>query len=262
MKTSTGHSTTTKSAAAKTTGRSSARRASRGAGSRQPRRPNDRAPSSTPSSKSSRSGTSSGYEYDLDALQEREPWAVQEWIVSQQPFLRRVLVHHGVQKGELAELTQEVFCRAIESLPSFSGKSKITTWLYSIARHVAYSRSRKEQRQQEMEPKDLMYMSASHGEGGAEAFTPGDGGGGTNSDDPWIETVRNEKRSLIERGLEQLPDHYAEIIRLRDLQEQSTAETATALSISRGNARVRLHRARKKLRKVLGPYFTGDRAAP
>jgi RNA polymerase sigma-70 factor (ECF subfamily) len=204
-------------------------------------------PSTT--AKPSSSTTPSSQSYDLQALQAREQWAVQEWIVSQQPFLRRVLVHHGADPDDLPELVQEVLCRAIEALPDFRGNAKITTWLYSIARNVAYSRARKRTRRTAMGPEDLAQTSAKH-RTRAESTGERDPW-----DDPWTVAVSREKSALIERALDELPDHYAEVIRLRDLDEQSTAEAASAIGISRVNTRVRLHRARKALREVLQPYF-------
>jgi len=41
------------------------------------------------------------------------------------------------------------------------------------------------------------------------------------------------------------------VVQLRDLEEQSTTETAEQLGLTEVNVRVRLHRARKKLREHL-----------
>jgi RNA polymerase sigma-70 factor (ECF subfamily) len=48
-----------------------------------------------------------------------------------------------------------------------------------------------------------------------------------------------------------LPDHYRRVVQLRDLEEKSTTETAEQLGLTEVNVRVRLHRARKQLRKHL-----------
>ena len=66
---------------------------------------------------------------------------------------------------------------------------------------------------------------------------------------------RAERRALVHAAIEQLPDDYRTIVTLRDIEELSTAETARILEISEGAARVRLHRARQALRKLLDGYF-------
>lgn len=46
-------------------------------------------------------------------------------------------LHHLAGPGDLDDLTQETYLRALRSLPSFAGRSSARTWLYTIARRVA-----------------------------------------------------------------------------------------------------------------------------
>ena len=46
-------------------------------------------------------------------------------------------LHHLAGPGELEDLTQETYLRALRSLPGFAGRSSARTWLYTIARRVA-----------------------------------------------------------------------------------------------------------------------------
>lgn len=192
---------------------------------------------------------SSDLSADLDALRNREPWAVETWLLSQQPALERILIHLGASPDQVPDLVQEVFIAAIESLPSFRGDAKITTWLYSIARNIVYARSRRSSREKTLEPTDLDYALAMH------RARPETDEKSARWESPSDQVVQREHREVIDRALGRLPDHYATIIRLRDLQGYSTAETADRLDLTRVNVRVRLHRARTSLGELLQPYF-------
>jgi len=66
---------------------------------------------------------------------------------------------------------------------------------------------------------------------------------------------RKEVRQMLQRAITSLPDKYREVFVLRDVEELNIAETAAALSITVGNAKVRLHRARMMLQKQLTPLL-------
>ena len=72
---------------------------------------------------------------------------------------------------------------------------------------------------------------------------------------PQKQTERTERKSLVHRAIAQLPDDYREVITLRDIEELPTDEVAETLGISNGAVRVRLHRARQALRKLLDGYI-------
>jgi RNA polymerase sigma-70 factor (ECF subfamily) len=182
---------------------------------------------------------------DLHALQQREAWAIRRWIYAERTYVRCVLARHGTDEDELADLVQEVFYQAIRSLPSFQGNAKVTTWLYSIARNVAYSHQRDAKSHRRL-TEDLLRHLQSDATSRRSLNAGFDG--------PREDTIRRERSTMIDTALDDLPSHYAEIIRLRDLEEQSTTEAAEALGITEVNARVRLHRARKALRDRLQGY--------
>jgi len=64
-----------------------------------------------------------------------------------------------------------------------------------------------------------------------------------------------ELGELIQKALNKLPTQYKTIIILRDMEGLSTEDTAELLGMSAGAVRVRLHRARQALRKILDEYL-------
>jgi RNA polymerase sigma-70 factor, ECF subfamily len=59
------------------------------------------------------------------------------------PFVWRVLAGLGVPESRLEDAAQDVFVVVHGKLSEFEGRSKLTTWLYSIARHVALEERRR-----------------------------------------------------------------------------------------------------------------------
>jgi len=189
-------------------------------------------------------------EAELEALRNRDPRAVQEHIYGNKDFLRSVLRRYTETEETAQDLLQETFFQALRSLPDFRGESKLTTWLYSIAKNVALARYRKDKRRSPLEEETLTRVAARSGEKA--------GGGTYASWNPVEETTRNEETSLVHEALEELSENYREIIELRDLEELSTKEVADRLGLTRVNVRVRLHRARQKLEEILDGRFDSD----
>jgi RNA polymerase sigma-70 factor (ECF subfamily) len=66
---------------------------------------------------------------------------------------------------------------------------------------------------------------------------------------------RKEIREMLRAAIKSLSPIYREVVLLRDVEELSTEETATALTISTTVVKVRLHRARIMLQKQLAPQL-------
>ena len=183
----------------------------------------------------------------LEALRNRDPQAVQQYVYGNKDFLQGVLRRYTETEETAQDLLQETFFQALRSLPDFRGESKITTWLYSIAKNVALARYRKDKRRSPLEEETLTHVAARDGKKAS--------GGPFTSWNPIEETTRNEEATLIREALDELSENYREVIELRDLQELSTKEVAEQLGLTRVNVRVRLHRARQKLAEGLNGRF-------
>ena len=184
---------------------------------------------------------------ELEALQNRDPDAVERHIYEQRQLITAVLMRYTKDPQTAQDLLQETLYQAIRSLPSYRGDSKVSTWLYSIARNVALQRLRKTDRYSHHDGEQLGRMAARATPTGTPADTP-------DPSSPDSDTVRSEEDHLLHEALDELPESYRQIIALRDLNELSTREVAETLGITRVNVRVRLHRARKRLRDKLEPH--------
>jgi RNA polymerase sigma-70 factor (ECF subfamily) len=164
------------------------------------------------------------------------------------PYERSVYVmalSYMKNEADAEDVAQETFVRAFRKLSSFRAESKFSTWLMSITINEARSRLRR-QTLIRMEPLDQL---PDEDKGISPALLR-----------DWREIPsevleREEIRNLIQRAVEQLPDIYREVFLLRDLEELTVSETAETLNISVPSVKVRLHRARMMLQKLLAPQL-------
>ncbi len=184
---------------------------------------------------------------DLPLLLEGNKKEFEKVVRQESERLYRVLLRYVRDKDEAQSIMQETFLQAYESLDSFRGDSKFTTWLYSIGINLARARYRKQRRHNLLEEDEIDRLQPSFARGRY-----------TQSYEPWQPdevASKSERRDIVHQAISQLPENYRVVIDLRDIQEFSTAETAEVLNMTSGAVRVRLHRARQALRALLEPYF-------
>lgn len=191
-------------------------------------------------------------EADLEALRNRNPEAVRKHVYGNKEYLRNVLRRYTESEEAAQDLVQETFFQALRSLPDFRGESKLTTWLYSIAKNVALARYRKSQRRTARKENTLSRMAV------RRDGLPGSPVGELASSNPVEQTTQNEEKALVHEALDELSENYRKVIELRDLKELTTKEVAEELGLTRVNVRVRLHRARAKLEAVINERIEPD----
>ncbi len=185
--------------------------------------------------------------FDPEAVLRGDPQAFEQLVRQESPRLYRVIVRLVRDEDEAQSVMQETFLQAYKRLPTFRGESKLTTWLYAIGINLARASLRKARRttslsEEEIERLQPRFVAGMYAEP-YEAWNP------------HRTAERAERRRLVHEAIERLPDDYRSIVTLRDIEGLSTAEAARILEISEGAARVRLHRARQALRKLLDGYF-------
>jgi RNA polymerase sigma-70 factor (ECF subfamily) len=148
-----------------------------------------------------------------------------------QRYLTRLL-----GSGEADDVTQEVFAKVSQSLPQFRGESSISTWMYSIATNTAYDRLRSPSFRR---AEDLIPL-----ENTAPVPDPSSGIDQT--------LVRTEMNECIDEYIARLPASYRSVVILSEHEGLTNQEIADALGVSLGTVKIRLHRARARLRQDLG----------
>jgi len=137
---------------------------------------------------------------------------------------------------DAADMTQETFIKAYNSLQSFRGDSKFSVWLYRIASNVCLDFLRSRSRKQ------TVSLSVEDDEGEEAQLDIAD-----ESQSPEVLLERGLTRNAVRRGLDTLPPDYRQILLLREIQGLSYDEISTALGIDIGTVKSRIFRARKRL---------------
>lgn len=137
---------------------------------------------------------------------------------------------------DAADMSQEAFIKAYNSLSSFRGDSKFSVWLYRIVSNVCldYLRSRTR--------KPTVSLSTENDDGEEVELDIAD-----ESQSPELLLDRSLTRDAVRRGLAALPPDHREILLLREIQGLSYEEIAAALGLEAGTVKSRIFRARKKL---------------
>lgn len=161
------------------------------------------------------------------------------------------LAERVLNDASLAEdVVQEALINALKGLGSFKEAASLRTWLHRITINAAISRLRHLRRLAEESIDEYL-----------PAFDQYD----CRIEPPWThllsvhEAVESDllKRRVL-NGIRQLPDTYRVVLQLRDIEGYSTGETAKLLEMSESNVKVRLHRARAALKKILEPVLRGE----
>jgi RNA polymerase sigma-70 factor (ECF subfamily) len=152
-------------------------------------------------------------------------------------------------QAQAEDLAQETFIRAHRGLPAFRGDSSLKTWLYRIASNVFLDHTRR------ASTKKDRVTTALEGKVGID-------GDWADEDAPKPEqvAVQSEMSACVQEYVEALPESYKTVLVLHDEEGLKTREIAEVLGCSEATAKIRLHRAREKLRASLntGCDFSHD----
>jgi len=70
---------------------------------------------------------------------------------------------------------------------------------------------------------------------------------------------RDDAKRQVHASIQALPENHRIILLMRDIEEISISDIAETLSLTKTAARVRIHRARSALRRLLEPLLAQDR---
>jgi RNA polymerase sigma-70 factor (ECF subfamily) len=150
--------------------------------------------------------------------------------------------------AEAEDVMQETYTRAFAALAQFEGRAQWSTWLTRIAVNESLARVRRRGRFVSREAVDdgaETEQSPMNDERQASERRTG----------PEAMASARELGGFLERAIDELPDSYRTVFVLREVEELSTAETAACLEITEELVKVRLHRARNELRRLLDAHL-------
>jgi RNA polymerase sigma-70 factor (ECF subfamily) len=138
------------------------------------------------------------------------------------------------------DLTQETFIRVHRGLPGFRGEASLATWVYRIATNVSLDHFRRRSTVTERVTRSLDVVE-----------TDQEGLPDNKAASPEQLAAASEMSVCVQDFIWQLPPNYRAALVLHDLQGMKNGEIAEVLDVSLDTVKIRLHRARKKLREAL-----------
>jgi RNA polymerase sigma factor (sigma-70 family) len=145
-------------------------------------------------------------------------------------------------REDAEEVAQDVFVKAYKYLADFKGASKFSTWLYTIVHNTGISFLRKKKLDVHSLDNEQVFERADNLDSGMRANM----------------VEQKSKIRMVHEAISMLSTDDAQIITLFYKAEQSLEETAHVLGIEVNAAKVRLHRARTRLKEKMEMHFSEE----
>jgi RNA polymerase sigma factor (sigma-70 family) len=145
-------------------------------------------------------------------------------------------------REDAEELSQDIFVKAYRSLADFRGDAKFSTWLYTIVNTTCITFLRKKKLQTHSLDNEKVFETADNLDSGVAAN----------------QVEVKSRAAMVNRAIAMLYPDDAGIITLFYKAEQSLEEIGKILGLDPNTAKVRLHRARQRLKEKMEKFFTSE----
>lgn len=137
---------------------------------------------------------------------------------------------------EAEDLTQDIFLKVHKTLHTFDRRANFLTWLISVSRNLCIDHYRSMRRERQVIARDT---------DSSQLPTP------SRETGPLTALEQSEELRLLRRALDALPPTLRRAVLMRDIQEHSYLEIATALGLPEGTVKSRINRGRRQLARQI-----------
>jgi RNA polymerase sigma-70 factor, ECF subfamily len=145
-------------------------------------------------------------------------------------------------REDAEEVSQDIFVKAYRSLADFKGTAKFSTWLYTIVNTTCITFLRKKRLDVKSLDDERTFELADSQDSGFRAN----------------QVEQKSRLNMVNRAIAMLSPDDAGIITLFYKNEQSLEEIGRILGVEVNTAKVRLHRARTRLKEKMEKHFTEE----
>jgi len=145
-------------------------------------------------------------------------------------------------REDAEEVSQDIFVKAYRSLADFKGTAKFSTWLYTIVNTTCITFLRKKRLDIRSLDDEKTFEVADSQDSGFRAN----------------QVEQKSRLNMVNQAIAMLNPDDAEIITLFYKSEQSLEEISQVLGVEVNTAKVRLHRARTRLKEKMEKHFTEE----
>lgn len=168
--------------------------------------------------------------------------AYAELVNRYQGYVFTLVMRMIKSREDAEEVAQDVFVKAYRSLADFRGESKFTTWLYTITNTTCITFLRKKKLDIHSLDNEKVFEVADSKDSGFSA-----------------NMIEQKSRvNMVNEAILLLNPDDAEIITLFYKAEQNLEEIARILGLEANTAKVRLHRARARLKEKMERHFSEE----
>ena len=168
--------------------------------------------------------------------------AYAELVSRYQNYVFTLTLRFTKNREDAEEVSQDIFVKAYRSLSDFRGASKFSTWLYTIVNTTCITFLRKKKLE-------------THSLDNERVFEMADS---LDSDFRANQVEQKSRVSMVNNAIAMLSTDDAEIITLFYKAEQSLEEIGEILGLDPKTAKVRLHRARQRLKEKMETHFAEE----
>jgi RNA polymerase sigma factor (sigma-70 family) len=159
-----------------------------------------------------------------------------------QKFVFTLVLRFTDSREDAEEIAQDVFVKAYRSLADFRGESKFSTWLYTVVRTSCLTFLRKKKLDIQSIDNERTFLQLENRESGFRADT--------------IE--QKSRHAMVNEAIRMLSPDDAQVITLFYKGEQSLEEIGRIMGLDPNTVKVKLHRARHRLKDKLEKFFSHE----
>ncbi|MBS1563250.1 MAG: sigma-70 family RNA polymerase sigma factor [Bacteroidetes bacterium] len=174
-----------------------------------------------------------------------EQQAYAELVKRYQNFVFSLCLRYAPAREDAEEIAQDVFVKAYRNLGDFRGEARFSTWLYTIVHTSCLTFLRKKR-------PDIKSLDDEHVFAAASGVAHPDAVGGARM------VEQKSRVALVNRAIQLLGADDARVLTLFYKGEQSLEEIGRIMGMELNTIKVKLHRARQRLREKMEKHFTEE----
>lgn len=180
----------------------------------------------------------------IHLVKQKDEQAFQKLVERWQDVVFSSVIGFLQSEQDAEDVSQEVFIQVFNSISSFKGDSKFSTWLYKIAVSKATDHIRKKKRK-----KRFAFLQSIYGNNDEQIVDPPE------FHHPGVELENKESAAVLFAAINQLLPNQKTAFVLNKIDHLSYKEIGDILGVSEGAVDSLLQRARAKLKKLLEGHY-------
>lgn len=178
----------------------------------------------------------------IQQVRDGDQQAYAQLVTKYQNYVFTIILRYVPGREDAEEVAQDVFVKAYRSLSDFRGESKFSTWLYTITTTTCITFLRKKKLEVHSLDNEKVLAHAENIDGGMRAN----------------QVEQKSRINMVNQAIALLSPEDAQVITLFYKGEQTLDEIAQVLGQETNTVKVRLHRARQRLKDKMEKYFAAE----